>query len=128
MVQMEWRQTGLSLCLPLVILPSTIESRISFLLAPAHLVGPGKRAVEWLWLWCEEVGCVKVVWLQWCNNKVHEVPGSYRSMGICVYHNTDIYNKQPWAWSAHPYYISQLDSAFYHLWDNKMSAGIWAEK
>jgi len=37
----------LSVCLPLVILPSTIKSRRSFLLAPAHLAGH-KR----LWWWC----------------------------------------------------------------------------
>jgi len=24
----------------------------SSLLAPAHLDGPGKRAVKWLWQWC----------------------------------------------------------------------------
>ena len=34
-----------------VIFPSTIKSRRSFLLAPAHLGGPGKRAVKQLW-WC----------------------------------------------------------------------------
>ena len=34
-------------CLPLLIFPCTIKSRSS-LLAPAHLGGPGKRAVKWL--------------------------------------------------------------------------------
>jgi len=34
----------------LLIFPCTIESRSS-LLAPAHLGGPGKRAVKWLWWW-----------------------------------------------------------------------------
>jgi len=43
-----WCPPGLSVCLPLVILPSTMKSR-SFLLAPAHPGGPGKRAVKWLW-------------------------------------------------------------------------------
>jgi len=37
-------------CLPLLIFPCTIKSRSSFL-APAHLGGPGRRAVKRLW-WC----------------------------------------------------------------------------
>jgi len=44
---MEWRPAALSECLPLLIFPCTIKSRSS-LLAPAHLGGPGKRAVKWL--------------------------------------------------------------------------------
>ena len=36
------------MCLPLLIFPCTIKYRSS-LLAPAHLGGPGKRAVKWLW-------------------------------------------------------------------------------
>jgi len=36
--------------LPLLVFPCTIKSRSS-LLAPAHLGGPRKRAVKWLW-WC----------------------------------------------------------------------------
>jgi len=57
LVRMEWCPPGLSMCLPLVILPSTIKSRRSFLLAPAHPGGPGKRAVKqlrcggWWLLW-----------------------------------------------------------------------------
>jgi len=43
LVQMKW-----SVCLPLLIFPCTIKSR-SFLLAPAHPGGPGKRAVKQLW-------------------------------------------------------------------------------
>ena len=35
-------------CLPLLIFPSTMQSRSS-LLALAHPGGPGKRAVKWLW-------------------------------------------------------------------------------
>jgi len=35
-------------CLPLLIFPCTVKSRGS-LLAPAHLSGPGKRAVKRLW-------------------------------------------------------------------------------
>ena len=42
LVRMEWRPPGLSVCLPLVILPSTMKSKRSFLLAPAHPGGPGK--------------------------------------------------------------------------------------
>jgi len=45
---MEWRPAGLSVCLPLLIFPVTIQSRSS-LLAPAHSGGPRKRAVKWLW-------------------------------------------------------------------------------
>ena len=48
LVQMEWRPAGWSVCLPLLIFPCTIKSRSS-LLALAHLGGPGKRAVKWLW-------------------------------------------------------------------------------
>ena len=48
LVQMEWCPAGWSVCLPLLISPCTIKSRSS-LLAPAHPVGPGKRAVKRLW-------------------------------------------------------------------------------
>ena len=48
LLRMEWRPAGWSVCLPLLIFPCTIKSRSS-LLAPAHLGGPGKRAVKWLW-------------------------------------------------------------------------------
>jgi len=40
MARMEWRPVGWLVCLPLLVLKS---------LAPAHLGGPGKRAVKWLW-------------------------------------------------------------------------------
>jgi len=53
LVRMERCPSGWSVCLPLLISPCTIKSR-SFLLAPAHLGGPGKRAVN---------GCVVV-----CND------------------------------------------------------------
>ena len=46
LIWMEWCPSGLSLCLPLDILPSTIKSRISFLLAPAHPGASRKRAVN----------------------------------------------------------------------------------
>ena len=45
LVWMEWRPAGWSVCLPLLIFPCTIKYRSS-LLAPAHLGGPGKRAVK----------------------------------------------------------------------------------
>ena len=45
---MEWRPARWSVCLPLLISPCTIKSRSS-LLAPAHMGGPGKRAVKRLW-------------------------------------------------------------------------------
>jgi len=48
LVWMEWRPSGWSVCLPLLISPCTIKSRSS-LLAPAHPGGPGKRAIKWLW-------------------------------------------------------------------------------
>ena len=48
----ECHPPGLSVCLPLVILTNIIKSRRSFLLAPAHPGGPGKRDVKWLWYWC----------------------------------------------------------------------------
>jgi len=41
---MEWRPTGWSLCLPLLIFPCTINSRSS-LLAPAHSDGPEKNVM-----------------------------------------------------------------------------------
>jgi len=42
------------MCFLLVILPSTIKSRRSFLLALARPVSVGKRAVKqlWRWWWC----------------------------------------------------------------------------
>jgi len=48
LVRMEWRPVGWSVCLPLLISPCTIKSRSS-LLAPAHLGGPGQRAVKRLY-------------------------------------------------------------------------------
>ena len=50
LVQMEWRLARWSVCLLLLIFPCTLKSRSS-LLAPAHPVGPWKRAVKWLWWW-----------------------------------------------------------------------------
>jgi len=48
LVRMEWRPSGWSVCLSLLIFPCTIKSRSS-LLAPAHPGGPRKRAVKRLW-------------------------------------------------------------------------------
>ena len=48
LVRMEWRPTGWSMCLPLLIFPCTIKSSSSFL-APANPGGPGKAAVKRLW-------------------------------------------------------------------------------
>ena len=51
LVQMEWCPARWSVCLPLLIFPCTIKSR-SFLPAPAHPGGPGKRVIKQLWWWC----------------------------------------------------------------------------
>jgi len=48
LARMEWHPAGWLICLPLLVFRCTIKSR-SFLMAPAHLGGPGKRAVKWLW-------------------------------------------------------------------------------
>jgi len=50
LVRMEWRATGWSVCLPLLIFPCTIKCRSS-LLGPAHPGGPRERAAKRLW-WC----------------------------------------------------------------------------
>jgi len=50
LVRMQWRPSGWSVCLPLLIFPRTIKSRSS-LLALAHPGGHGKRAVKQLWWW-----------------------------------------------------------------------------
>jgi len=48
LVWMEWHPAGWSVCLPLLIFACTRKSRSS-LLALAHLGGPRKRIVKWLW-------------------------------------------------------------------------------
>jgi len=67
---MEWRPAGWSVCLPLLIFPCTIKSRSS-LLAPAHLGGPGKRAVKRLW-WCGllrwSMRCCWAIFQMWYNS------------------------------------------------------------
>jgi len=64
---MEWRPAWWSVCLPLLIFPCTIKSRIS-LLAPAHLGGPRKWAVKRLWCvwWCILAICYN--WWFICND------------------------------------------------------------
>jgi len=57
---MEWRPPRLLVCLPLVILLSTIKSRRSFILALVHRGSPRKRSVKRLWLYY-------VVLKQWLN-------------------------------------------------------------
>jgi len=58
LVQMEWHPARWSLCLPLLVFPCTIKSRSS-LLASAHTVGRGKRAVKRLW--CVVCGVVDIL-------------------------------------------------------------------
>ena len=48
LVRMEWHPAGWSVCLPVLIVRCTIKPR-SFLLAPAHPGGPGKKGRKWLW-------------------------------------------------------------------------------
>jgi len=62
---MEWSPARWLVFLPLLIFPCTIKSRSS-LLAPAHLGGPGKRAVKRLWCvwWCGVINKYSVQ-LQW---------------------------------------------------------------
>ena len=50
LVWMEWRPAGWSVCLPLLIFPFTVKSKSS-VLALAHPIGPGKRAVKRLRWW-----------------------------------------------------------------------------
>jgi len=54
LVRIEWRLSGWSVCLPLLISPYTMKSRSS-LLAPADPGGPRKRAIKWF--------CVCVVYM-----------------------------------------------------------------
>jgi len=59
LVRMEWRPTGWSMCLPLLIFPCTINSKSS-LWAPAHPGGPGNKAIKFMVV-CESVCvCVRV--------------------------------------------------------------------
>ena len=87
---------GLSVCLPLVILPSTIKYRRSFLLAPAHPDGPGKRAVTRLWYHnCfqfssspDSISPIKdpdiTEWTaQWIAEKVKQIMGTKRLLTVC---------------------------------------------
>jgi len=67
LVWMEWHPAGLSVCLPLLIFPCTINSRSS-LLAPAHPGGPGKMAVKRLWC-----GVVHVGMSELSHKRMHDI-------------------------------------------------------
>jgi len=56
-------------CLPLLICPCTIKSRGS-LLVPAHLGGPGERAVKRLW---------------WCGVVCHIITSQEAGLKACVF-------------------------------------------
>jgi len=59
-------------CLPLLIFPCAIKSRSS-LLAPAHPGGPRKRAVKWLWWWCDTRAtvCLEGLVFKVCRERCH---------------------------------------------------------
>ena len=69
LVQMEWHPPRLLVCLPLVILPSTIKSRRSFLLAPAHACGHKMVVVVvwWLFTVTNSKNILTVTVLEGCN-------------------------------------------------------------
>jgi len=56
LVWMEWLPLGLSVCLPLVMLPNTIKSRRRFLLAPAY-PGGSRKGRKRLWCGGGHAGC-----------------------------------------------------------------------
>jgi len=82
LVRMEWCPSRLFLCLPFVMLCSTMKSRRDFLLAPAHVGGPRKRAVKRFW---------------WCGGKVAEV-GKVDELCLLLIHLRWVYT---WAWNLH---------------------------
>ena len=63
LLRMEWGPAGWSACLPLLIFPCTMKSRSS-LLAPAHLGGPGKRAVKQLCVCVNDSTIVAQIYLK----------------------------------------------------------------
>jgi len=86
LVRMEWHPAECSVCLPLLmpllIFPYTVKSR-SFILAPAHPGGPGKRAVKMVVCVCV---CV-CVWLNWqqCDTGIGlTVSGHYSQPFGCI--------------------------------------------
>jgi len=87
---MEWHPPGLSVCLPLIILPSTIKSRRSFLLALARLGGPGKRAVKWLWWWWY---CIIYLWV---------CPHTYLKNHTSILHKIFFCTCHLWPWLTPP--------------------------
>jgi len=79
LVQMEWRPSGWSVCLPLLIFLCTIKSRSS-LLALAHPGDPGKRAVKWLWCVVKHLSDRQLLflWRHWtCNLLTCKPQGGY---------------------------------------------------
>jgi len=62
LVWLEWRPSGWSVCLPLLIFPCTIKSRSSFL-APAHPEDPGKKGRKTVVVWLWTVSWWWVVWM-----------------------------------------------------------------
>jgi len=63
LVRMEWRPTGWSVCLPVLIFPCTIKSRSS-LLAPAHPDGPWKMVVVWCVCMVSDVAGSLGLWIK----------------------------------------------------------------
>ena len=57
LVRIEWRPAGWSVCLPLLVFPSTMKSRSS-ILALAYPGGPRKRAVKLLCVSVCVFGCI----------------------------------------------------------------------
>jgi len=77
LVRMEWCPAGWLVCLPLLIFPCTMKSRSS-LLAPAHLGGPGKRAVKRLW--CVAVVCDFLSAMLHCSSRPYIAVQVLRSL------------------------------------------------
>ena len=55
-----------------------------------------------------------------CLTAVWEETGSNLTMGSRVYHDSHCYT-QPWAEATHPYCSAYVKSAFYRLWNGKIS-------
>jgi len=100
LVRMEWPPAGWSVCLSLLIFPSTIKST-SCLLALAHPGGPGKRAIKRLW--CGGGDEVSVTW-----------PSAWLvKMTIAIIRLTALYPGQPgWLEKQPPCLVVRYDSLF----------------
>jgi len=84
LVRMEWRPAGWSVYLLLLFFPCTIKSRSS-LLAPAHLRGPGKRAVKRLRLCGYCYYCLpSVLWHCWFGVRKSIWPVKSADVVICL--------------------------------------------